>query len=100
MIERDDKGWGVRLTCYPFHGSGQKRTMRIHAEINKPKPRRSPEISIVFNAVRVQDPLRTVDVLTWKEALMAILAEARNVAKEMKAQSTKPRKTRRRTKKS
>jgi len=95
MIEREDKDWGVRLTCYPFHGPGLKRGMRIHAEVSKPKPRRSPDIRIVFSSVPVQDPLRTADAQTWGRALDAILAEARKVADELKA---KPQRSPRRKK--
>ena len=93
MIEREDKDWGVRLTCHPFHGPGMKRDMRIHAEVSKPKPRRSPEITIVFSSVPVQDPLRAADAQTWGRALNAVLAEARRVANELKA---KPKRSPRR----
>lgn len=84
MIEREDKEWGVRLTCHPFH-SGMKRGMRIYAQIGKPKPRRNPEITLVFSSVPVQAPLRTADAQTWGRALDAMLAEARKVADELKA---------------
>ncbi len=90
MIDRQNKVWGVRLTCHPFHGSGMKRGMRIYAEVSKPKPRRSPEITIVFSSVPVQDPLRTADAQTWARALDAILAEARKVADELKAKPKRP----------
>ncbi len=103
MIERENKEWGVRLTCHPFHGLGMKRGMRIYAEVSKPKPKQSPEITIVFSSVPIQDPLRTADAQTWGQALAAVLAEARNVADELKANRTKASKssrssTRRRTK--
>ena len=109
MIEREDKEWGVRLICHPFHGLGTKRGMRIYAEVSNPKPRRSPEITIVFSSVPIQNPLRPVDAQTWNQALAAVLAEARKVADELKAKATnrakatKPSKssaaqTRRRTK--
>ena len=95
MIEREDKEWGARLTCHPFHGPGVKRGMRICAEIGHPKPRRSPEITIVFSSVPVQDPLRTPDAQTWGRALDAMLAEAKKVADELKA---KPKRSPRRKK--
>ncbi len=103
MIERENKEWGVRLTGHPFHGPGVKRGMRIYAEVSKPKPRQSPEITIVFSSVPIQNPLRPVDTQTWGQALAAILAETRNVADELKANRTKAAKssrssTRRRTK--
>ncbi len=84
MIEREDKDWGVRLTCHPFRGPGEKRGMRIYAEVAKPKPRQSPSTTIVFSSVPVQDPLRIADAQTWGRALDAMLAEARKVADELK----------------
>ncbi|MHC4399441.1 MAG: hypothetical protein ACYTG0_07165 [Planctomycetota bacterium] len=95
MIQREDKEWGVRLTCYPFLGTGMKRGMRIYAEVSNPKPRRSPEITIVFSSVPIQAPLRTADAQTWGRALAAVLAEARKVADELKA---KPKRSPRRKK--
>jgi hypothetical protein len=83
MIEREDREWGVRLMLRPFQAS-LHAGMHLQAEISNPKPKRNPEIRIVFNGVPIQHPLVPVDAQTWGQALAAILAEARRVAEELK----------------
>jgi hypothetical protein len=82
MIEREDKEWGVRLIAKPFQAASMHAGMQIQAEISNPKPKRHPEIRIVFTGVPVQHPLVPADAQTWGQALAAVLAEARRVADE------------------
>jgi hypothetical protein len=85
MIEREDREWGVRLIAKPFHGPGMNAAMQIQAEISNPKPKRHPEIRIVFTGVPIQHPLVPVDAQTWGQALAAIVAEAKGIAEELKS---------------
>ena len=89
MIEREEKEWGVRLIARPLR---MNTTMQIQADISNPAPKRNPQITILFNGVPVQNPLVLADALAWREALGAVIGEAKSVVVELKAKLTKRRK--------
>ena len=103
MIEREDREWGVRLIVRPVR---MNLGMQIRAEISNPTPRQNPQITIVFTGVPVTKPLVLADALAWREALDAMIAEAKGVVEELKAKRRRsrkskqsaPKKARRRTK--
>jgi hypothetical protein len=103
MIEREEKDWGVRLVARPLH---MNPTMQIQADISNSAPKRNPQVTILFNGVPVQKPLVLADALAWREAIDAVIGEAKSVVDELKAKRRKStrskmaasQRTRRRTK--
>ena len=89
MIEREDKEWGVRLIARPLR---MNTNMQIQADISNPTHKRNPQITILFNGVPVQSPLVLADALAWREALDAVIGEAKSVVEQLKARRTKRRK--------
>ena len=96
MIERENREWGVRLIVRPLR---MNPGMQIRAEISNPAPRRNPQITIVFNGVPVTKPLVLADALAWREALDALMGEAKDVVEELKAKRRKAGKGKQRTSK-
>jgi len=86
MIEREDKEWGVRLIARPLR---MNANMQIQADISNPTHKRNPQITILFNGVPVQNPLVLADALAWREALDAVIGEAKSVVEQLKAKRRK-----------
>lgn len=89
QIERENRDWGVRLSLRPFRDPRQNTTMQIEAEINHPKPGRTPPITVRFTGVPTGNPLPSTDAAIWNESLRAVLNRAREIAAEMKAKAKK-----------
>lgn len=90
MIEREDKEWGVRLITRPLR---MNKSMQIQADIANPTPRQNPQITILFNGAPVQKPLVLAEALAWREALDAVIDEAKSVVEELKAKRRRSRKS-------
>jgi hypothetical protein len=61
--------------------------------MSNPTPRQNPQLTILFNGVPVQKPLVLADALAWREALDAVIGEAKRVVEELKAKRRKARKS-------
>lgn len=92
MIDREDREWGVRFVTRPLR---MNPSMPIQADIGNPKPRQNPRITIRFNGVPVQKPLVLADALAWREALDALIGEAKGVVEELKAKRRRSGKSKR-----
>jgi hypothetical protein len=90
MIEREDKEWGVRLMTRPLR---MNTKMLIQVDISNPTPKQNPKITILFNGVPVQKPLVLADALAWREALDAVIGEAKSVVEQLKARRRRSRKS-------
>ncbi len=86
MIDREEKEWGVRLIARPLRMNAK---MQIQADISNPTPKRNPQITILFSGVPVQSPLMLADSLAWREALDAVIGEAKSVVEQLKAKRRK-----------
>jgi capsular polysaccharide biosynthesis protein len=56
----------------------------LTSAISTPTPKQNPQITILFNAVPVPKPLVLADALAWREALDAVIGEAKSVVEELK----------------
>jgi hypothetical protein len=84
QIEQTKNSAGVRLSIKPFLNE-KLASMEIVVEIATAQAGRSPQAKTRFTAVPITNPLRTVDVMTWIEAMRAMQEEAQKVIEKMKA---------------
>jgi len=82
LIDREEFGWGVRLTAAPFRATiGHDLTIR--SEIRNYRAGRGAEVYITFPAASLKTPLRLLDAQTWHAALGAIIDGTRAVQSEL-----------------
>ena len=83
QIEQTKNAAGIRLSIKPFLDE-KLASMEIITEIATVQSGRAPQAKTRFSAVPISNPLRTVDVMTWIEAMRAMQEEARKVIEKMK----------------
>ncbi len=87
LIDREEFGWGVRLTAAPFRAT-DRHDLTIRSEIRNYRAGRGAEVYITFPAASLKTPLRLLDAQTWHAALGAIIDGTRAVQSELRAAAT------------
>jgi hypothetical protein len=87
LIDREEFGWGVRLTAAPFRAN-DRHDLTIRSEIRNYRAGRGAEVYITFPAASLKTPLRLLDAQTWHAALEAIIDGTRAVQSELRAAAT------------
>ena len=87
LIDREEFGWGVRLTAAPFRAN-DRHDLTIRSEIRNYRAGRGAEVYITFPAASLKTPLRLLDAQTWHAALGAIIDGTRAVQSELRAAAT------------
>ena len=95
MIHRTEESWGTKLSVAPFAQSGGLQgMMRIDADIHKPRGKTGPEIKVFFHSTAYTGKyISASDARTWGMALNALVAEAEQIAEEMRSQEKGIRKS-------
>ena len=88
-MQREEMDWGVQLVDKPF--THKHTGMFIQADIMRPRIKgRAADIKFYFSGAL--EPLRSTDVIIWREHLKAVSDAARDEATKMKQADGKKRK--------
>jgi hypothetical protein len=88
-MQREEMDWGVQLVDKPF--THKHTGMFIQADIMRPRIKgRAADIKFYFSGAL--EPLRSTDVIIWREHLKAVSDAARDEATKMKQTVGKKRK--------